>query len=66
MFSCISYIVFLAGIGFALFLMLLVYDLVDEIMNGDYEDCGILLICIIISFIFSFSLIRGGIILWTL
>lgn len=66
MFSIISYIIVLAGIGFALFLALLVFDLVDDIMNRNHEDWLILTIMIIISFIFSFSLIRGGIMLWNL
>lgn len=66
MFTIISYIIVLAGIGFALFLALLVFDLVDDIMNRNHEDWLILTIMIIISFIFSFSLIRGGIMLWNL
>lgn len=63
MFTIISYIIVLAGIGFALFLALLVFDLVDDIMNRNHEDWLILTIMIIINFIFSFSLIRGGIML---
>lgn len=66
MFTIISYIIVLAGIGFALFLALLVFDLVDDIMNRNHDDWLILTIMIIISFIFSFSLIRGGIMLWNL
>lgn len=66
MFTIISYIIVLAGIGFALFLALLVFDLVDDIMNRNHEDWLILTIMIIINFIFSFSLIRGGIMLWNL
>ena len=64
MFSFISYMVFLAGIGFTLISILLVYSLVDDIMNKNHEDWVITIIFLFISLWFSFSLISGGILLW--
>lgn len=60
----ISCIILLAGLGFALLTILLVWYLLDSIINGGGEDWLDLIIIILISFIFSYSLIRGGIILW--
>lgn len=64
MFSFISYMVFLAGMVFTLISILLVYSLVDDIMNKNHEDWGITTILLFISLWFSFSLISGGILLW--